>query len=101
MNLNKIAALAMAISCVACVNTDGSNTDQPKEPQADKTVQSQLDRIERAFEMGDKKTACKIQLSLSMKLASYEEISPELLQNLKRVELKCGVQRLSVDLKKE
>ena len=61
-------------------------------------IAEQLHRDESAFARGDKRIARNFQLSASRNLATSETISPELLQDLKRFQLKGGSRGLSLEL---
>ena len=52
MKSTKIAALAIAISCSACMNSGGTNTKNSADPQAENKFSSQLALIESAFQKG-------------------------------------------------
>ena len=100
MYYQKIAAIIFALTCAACKNTGGFNTEQSVDSKAQKKISSKLDQIERAFERGDDKTACKLQISISNDPSIYTKISPELLKEVKKFQVKCGKRSLSVDLLK-
>ena len=98
MKITKISALAIAISCSACVNSGGTNTEESVDPQAENKFTSQLTLIESAFQKGDSKTACNLQIKLSKDFESFENISSEYIQSFKKVQSKC-LQSLSNDFK--
>ena len=98
MKITKIAALAFAISCSACVNSGGTNTEESIDSQAENKFSSQLSLIESAFEKGDSRTACKLQLKLSKDFDSLENVSSEYIQSFKKFQSQC-LQSLSNDFK--
>ena len=98
MKITKIAALAIAISCSACMNSGGTNTKNSADPQAENKFSSQLALIESAFQKGNSKTACNLQLKLSKDFDSLENISSESIQSFKKFQSKC-LQSLSNDFK--
>ena len=65
MKIIKFAALAIAFGCSACVNSGGTNTEESVDPKAENKFSGQLALIESAFQKGDSKTACNLQLKLS------------------------------------
>jgi len=98
MKIIKFAALAIALSCSACVNSGGTNTEESVDLKDENKFSSQLTLIETAFQKGDSKTACKLQLKLSKDFPSLENISSEYVQPFKKFQSKC-MKSLSNDLK--
>ncbi len=98
MKITKIVALGIAVSCSACVNSGGTNSDESVDLNTDNRFSSQLSLIEDAFQKGDSKTACNLQLKLSKDFASLDNISSEYIQTFKKFQTKC-MQSLSNDFK--
>jgi len=98
MKITKFAVAVIAISCSACVNSGGINTKESVDPQAENKFSSQLALIESAFQKGDSKTACNLQLMLAKDFESLENISSEYSESFKKFQSKC-LQSLSNDFK--
>ena len=102
MKTLKFVFCLLTFFCVACSNPGTSNSERSNDSKSkDKgKVSSDLNRIEKAFNNGDTKTACELQITLSEELRNYDEISPEMLRALKRFKVKCGSRLFSIDLDK-
>ena len=72
MKISKIAALVIAISCSACVNSGGTNTGESIDSKDENKFSSQLTLIKSAFQKGDSRTACNLQLKLAKDFPSLE-----------------------------
>ncbi len=95
--MKKITSLFLVLVCAACVSPAGTNTDQKDDSIAEQEVSSKLNRIEKAFERGENKTACNLHISLSKELTKYNQFSPEILKKLKKIKLKCGASAFILD----
>jgi len=99
MKTTKIAVLALALCCTACVNSTGTNpVEETVDFGSEKDFSSQLSLIEGAFQKGDSKKACDLNAKLSQKTNFTENISRESLQALKEFQVKC-LQALTSDFK--
>ena len=98
MKIIKFAALAIALGCSACANSGGTNTEESVDSKAENKFSAQLTLIDSAFQKGDSRTACNLQLKLSKDFPSLENISSEYIQSFKNFQSKC-MQSLSDDWK--
>ncbi len=99
MKLHRIVFLPILLSFSACSSIDSPpSSDSPSnETTQESKLRSSVNRIEKEFQKGDTKNACKLQVSLSKDFANYSEVSPELIKALKRFEIKCGNKLFSID----
>tara|TARA_Y100001968_G_scaffold322983_1_gene359964 strand:- start:964 stop:1275 length:312 start_codon:yes stop_codon:yes gene_type:complete len=100
MKTKFLSSILLSLVCCACSNTNSSGNKRAVEINENQEITSQLSLIEASFKKGDMKTACRLQLSLSNKINNYVEISPDLLNELNKAQIKCGVRSLSIDLNK-
>ena len=98
MKIKFLSSILLSLACFACSNTNPSGNKQAVETNENQDITSQLSLIDASFKKGDMKTACRLQLSLSNKITNYEKISPNLLKDLNKAQIKCGVRSLSIDL---
>ena len=101
MKIRFLSLLCLNVICIACSSTQDPGNKLESENYHDKNISSQISRIKASFKEGDTKTACSLNLSLSNKITSYDDISVSLLKDLNEVQIKCGVRSLTVDLNKE
>ena len=98
MKLNRaLIALILSLFCVGCSNSKSSTPKQSDQSKSEQQVLSKLDRIQKAFDKGDPKTACDLQLKLSKDLIPYENISPQLLKSIGEVQVKCRDRSFLID----
>lgn len=77
-----------------------TKTDPVKSTQDNSAINSkvrtQLDRIEKHIENGDIKKACELNVSISKDTISYNKLSPELINSLQKVKVKCASLMISI-----
>ena len=96
MKITRGIALAILITSSACTTVNNQNEEGS---QAEIEVNSQLDRIEQAFQSGRSKEACKMNLQLSKNLDINGGLSKRSLESIKEIQVKCKTKTLSIQFK--
>ena len=95
----KITSLIILIACTASISSCGANkTKNEGSIKSNPKIESQVTKIESAFERGDDATACKLQVSLVKNSSIYSNISSDLMKKLKGFQIRCGSGSLSFEL---
>ncbi len=97
MRYKALLIITTAALCCSCSDSIKKEQNEISKKRTDKELVAKIDQIEKEFKRGDSEKACELQLSLTKDPEIYSKISPKLLENLKKFQIKCGKNSFSIN----